>query len=69
MHALLRELKYMSHNTYNLAGVEGVIFGAFVWRFHFLVGVEVDARCEPWLHKCHEFNLFAVVITLFYKSL
>jgi hypothetical protein len=59
----------MSHNAYNLADVEGVIFGAFVLHFHSLVGVEVDARCEPWLRKCHEFNLFAVVITPFDKSL
>ena len=61
VHALLRELKYMSHNAYHLADVEGVIFGAFILRFHSPVGVEVGARCE--------FKLFAVVITFFHISL
>lgn len=43
VHVLLRKLESMSHSTYHLVDVEGVVLEGFGRCFHSVVGVEVDA--------------------------
>lgn len=42
VHVLLRKLESMSHSTYHLVDVEGVVLEGFGRCFHSPVGVEVD---------------------------